>query len=128
MGPEVFTPANARTYGAYLGRRYREKLIVWILGGDRDPETPEHLAIVRAMAVSIRAETGGRQLMTYHPMGGSGSWRPFHRDAWLGFNMFQSGHERRNNPNHERTAEAHRLAPVKPVVNGEPAYEDHPID
>src|SRR5664279_5405960 len=35
-GPVIFTPVNARGYGAWLGRRYREvENIIWINGGDR---------------------------------------------------------------------------------------------
>src|SRR4051812_8293724 len=31
----IFTPENARTYGQYVGKRYKDKPIIWILGGDR---------------------------------------------------------------------------------------------
>ena len=34
-GQSVFTPASARQYGRYLGNRYRDRAIIWILGGDR---------------------------------------------------------------------------------------------
>jgi hypothetical protein len=128
VGPEIFTPENARFYGEFLGRRYRDKPVIWIMGGDRNPESEVHLAIVRAMAEGIRSATAGRQLMTYHPQGGSGSWEWFHQDRWLDFNMFQSGHGRRDIANDEMTAHAFGLAPVKPVVDGEPRYEDHPIN
>jgi hypothetical protein len=37
-GPEIFTPDNARRYGEWIGRRYRDKRIIWMLGGDRNPE------------------------------------------------------------------------------------------
>jgi hypothetical protein len=84
VGPEVFTPENARAYGRFLGRRYRDRPVVWILGGDRSPEAPGHLAVVRAMAEGLREGDGGAHLMTYHPMGASrrrgtstptGGWR-----------------------------------------------------
>lgn len=29
VGPEIFTPENARKYGEFLGRRYRTKPIIW---------------------------------------------------------------------------------------------------
>ncbi len=38
VGPEIFTPENAFTYGEYLGTRYRDHPIIWILGGDRNPD------------------------------------------------------------------------------------------
>lgn len=128
VGPEVFTPENARVYGRFLGERYRNHAVIWILGGDRIPENEQHLAIIRAMAEGIEEGNGGTQLMTYHPMGGQKSWTWFHEDAWLDFNMFQSGHSEADIPNYEMTAEGYALTPVKPVIDGEPRYEDHPIN
>ena len=127
-GPEVFTPENARAYGRFLGARYKDDSIIWMLGGDRNPENEEDLAIVRALAEGIQAGGGGQPLMTYHPQGGSQSFEWFHDDAWLDFNVFQSGHDARDRPNYERTAEGYALQPVKPVLDGEPRYEDHPVD
>lgn len=126
-GPEIFTPENARIYGEYLGGRYRDDPIVWILGGDRAPESEEHLAIIRAMAEGLQEGDGGAHLMTYHPMGGRKSWEWFHQDPWLDFNMFQSSHGSFDNPNYEFILEGYALTPVKPVLDGEPRYEDHPV-
>lgn len=128
VGPEIFTPENARVYGETIGRRYRDEPVIWILGGDRSPETDRHLAIVRAMAEGIRAGTGGRQLITYHPQGGARSYEWFHADPWLDFNMFQSGHGAPDIANHRMVEEGYRLTPPKPVLDGEPRYEDHPIN
>mgnify|MGYP001207954948 CR=1 FL=1 len=128
VGPEVFTPENARAYGEFLGARYKDAPVVWILGGDRNPEDEEDLAIVRAMAEGIRAGDGGRHLMTYHPQGGSASWQWFHEDEWLDVHMFQSGHGAFDTPNYERTVEGYLLRPVRPVLDGEPRYEDHPVN
>ncbi|HWS90425.1 MAG TPA: glycoside hydrolase family 140 protein [Pyrinomonadaceae bacterium] len=128
VGPEIFTPENAERYGEFLGRRYRESPVIWILGGDRSPESGAHLAIVRALARGLKKGDGGRHLMTYHPMGGASSSRWFHGDDWLDFNMFQSGHGAKDAPNYEQTAADYRLSPPKPVLDGEPRYEDHPVD
>ncbi len=127
-GPEIFTPSSARVFGTSLGRRYGGKPVIWILGGDRNPETAEHLAIIRALAAGLRDGGGQAHLIGYHPQGGSKSWEWFHEDVWLDFHMFQSGHERRDLPNHRFTAEARKLVRPKPVVDGEPRYEDHPIN
>jgi len=127
-GPEIFTPANARAYGEFLGRRYRSKPIVWILGGDRSPERPEHFAVVRAMADGLRAGDGGAHLMTYHPQGDQSSGQYFHADGWLAFDMFQSGHGSRDKANHRMVETDRARVPAKPVLDGEPRYEDHPID
>lgn len=128
VGPEVFTPENARIYGEFLGRRYRGRPIIWILGGDRSPESDPHLAIIRAMAEGIEEGTGGTQLVTYHPMGANASSTWFHDDAWLDLNMFQSGHGELDNPNYRMTLRDYARQPVKPVLDGEPRYEDHPVD
>jgi hypothetical protein len=128
VGPEVFTPANARSFGEYLGRRYRDKPVVWILGGDRNPEEPDDLAIIRAMAQGLRQGDGGQHLITYHPQGSHKSYEWFHEDPWLDFNMFQSGHGSFDFPNDQFTDAGYRLHPVKPVLDGEPRYEDHPVN
>src|SRR5688500_1317105 len=49
-GPEIFTTNNARSFGAFLGKRYKDKPIIWIVGGDRPVETDAHKDITRAMA------------------------------------------------------------------------------
>src|SRR5690606_7805539 len=128
VGPEVFTPENAFEYGQYLGKRYKTKAIIWILGGDRNPADEEDLNIIRRMAAGIREEVGSQQLITMHPQGGSNSATWFHNDDWLDFNMYQSGHGQKDNPNYEVTEKLYQLSPVKPVLDGEPAYEDHPIN
>jgi hypothetical protein len=125
-GPEIFTPENARAYGRYLGRRYGSRRVIWILGGDRNPDGARHLAIIREMAEGIRSANGGRQLMTYHPQGWTLSSDFFRNDAWIDFHMFQSGHDFYDLDNYRWTLAGRALAPPKPVLDGEPRYEDHP--
>ncbi len=127
QGPEIFTPENARSYGEFLGKRYKDRGIIWILGGDRNPETDAHKAIIRAMAAGLRAGDGGGHLMTYHPQGRTASSSFFHDDKWLDFNMFQSGHNALDYANDEYTARDYARTPVKPTLDGEPRYEDHPV-
>ena len=132
-GPEIFTVQNAKVYGEWLGNRYKDqKNIIWILGGDRNPRNDSDVAIWRSMAAGIVAGVGGQDnaLMTFHPQpnsledGGSSKW--FHSDEWLDFNMFQTGHCRENNV-WDRMQHVYNLKPVKPVLDGEPLYEDHPV-
>lgn len=128
-GPEVFTPQNAETYGAWLGRRYKDAPnIIWILGGDRPVENDTHKEIIRAMARGLRKGDGGGHLMTFHPTGGRGSSEVFHHDDWLDFNMRQNGHTVEFNPRYEQTRADYDRTPRKPVIDGEPVYEDHPIN
>jgi Protein of unknown function (DUF4038) len=69
VGPEIFTPESAHAYGAFLGRRYAQRPIIWILGGDRPIETEAHRLVVRAMAAGLRAGEGGRHLLGFHSWG-----------------------------------------------------------
>ncbi|CAN5545111.1 glycoside hydrolase family 140 protein [soil metagenome] len=127
-GPEIFTPENAKKYGEFLGKRYANKPIIWILGGDRIPSTDSQKAIVRAMAEGIKKGDKGKNLMTYHPMGENSSSQFFQEESWLDFNMFQSGHGKLNAPNYQMTINDLKLNPLKPTLDGEPRYEDHPVN
>ena len=123
----IFTPETARTYGEWLGRRYRDKGIVWILGGDRKPEQPQEFAILDAFAAGLKAGDGGKHLFTFHPWGGGASSEHFHQKDWLSFNFRQNGHEI-DYPRYAGTLDDwNRTNPVKPVIDGEPVYEGHPV-
>lgn len=124
-GPEIFTPENAHIFGKWLGKRYKDKPILWILGGDRPVDTEAHRAILVAMAEGLKAGDGGRHLRTFHPMGQESSAPYFHNDDWLDFNMIQSGHSR-NRDNYRSIAEDYARTPIKPCMDAEPGYEDHP--
>lgn len=127
-GPEVFTAQNAERYGEWLGRRYKDTPnIVWILGGDRLIETDTHKEIIRGMARGLRSGDGGSHLLTLHPTGGQGSATTFHTDEWLDFNMRQNGHVPEFTGRYDQTRVDYDRTPVKPVVDGEPIYEDHPV-
>jgi hypothetical protein len=54
QGSPVFNERNAEGYGEWLGKRYKEKAIIWILGGDRPIESDEHKKVLRAMARGLR--------------------------------------------------------------------------
>ena len=127
FGPEVFTPENAREYGRFLGARYKDRTnLIWVMGGDRPMETGRHVDIQRALAFGIR-EGGAGQLMTYHPMGGQSSGDQFHEENWLDFNMLQSGHWEPATKTAEMIRKDWDRYPVKPTLDGECNYEDHPI-
>lgn len=127
VGPEIFTPQNAEIYGEWLGGRYKDARIIWILGGDRPVENETHKEITRAMARGLRKGDGGAHLMTWHPTGGNGSAQWFHQDPWLDFNMRQNGHVTEFTGRYDQTRADYNRTPVKPVLDGEPIYEDHPI-
>ena len=66
--------------------------------------------------------------MTYHPSGHVASFDFFAGEPWIDFHMFQSGHNKRDLDNQRWTLKGRALTPAKPVLDGEPRYEDHPID
>jgi hypothetical protein len=123
----VFIPDNAFTYGKFLGERYKDKPIIWILGGDRNPREEIHFEVFRQMAKGLKAGDGGRHLITYHPMGDSNSAAFFHYEDWLDFNMIQSGHSSPDIPNYKWIHANYMLAPYKPTLDAEPIYEDIPV-
>lgn len=126
-GPVVFDVENARVYGRFLGRRYRsDSNILWILGGDRPAEGYE--AVWTAMAEGIAEGLGFQPFITYHPRGGSSSSAWLHQADWLTMNMLQSGHCLVDAPNWEMIRADYERTPIKPVLDGEPNYEHHPID
>ena len=128
-GPEIFTPENAGIYGEFLGKRYKNNPnIIWILGGDRPVETDLQRKIIVAMAQGLRKGDGGNHLISFHPTGGSGSAQYFHGEPWLDFNMRQNGHSTSYTERYKMTLTDYNLKPAKPVFDGEPIYEDHPIN
>lgn len=126
VGPEIFTPENAATYGEWLGRRYQDKGLIWILGGDRPIETDAHRAITEALAQALKKGDGGAHLMTYHPMGGRGSSDWFADADWLDFHFRQNGHNAEFG-SYQGTRADYDRQPPKPVIDGEPIYEGHPV-
>jgi len=127
QGPEVFRPENARTYGHFLGARYRERPnLIWVLGGDRPAESTAE--VWRAMAAGLREGDGGRHLVTYHPQGGHSSADWLQGEPWLDFHMLQSGHHRRDIDNYAMVARDYARTPVRPCFDAEPRYEDHPVN
>lgn len=131
----LFTPENAAIYGEWLGKRYGERGVIWILGGDRRVQTDQHRAILESMAKGLRKGDGGRNLITFHPNGGSGSSDYFPDAEWLDFNMRQNGHQAEYSGTYTdenpvalgNTRKDWDRNPAKPVIDGEPLYEDHPL-
>jgi hypothetical protein len=122
-----FTPQNAEFYGEWLGKRYKNAGIIWMLGGDRPIQNDTHKEIIRAMARGIRKGDGGAHLITFHPPGGSSSAQWFHDEPWLDFNMRQNGHVAEFTGRYDQTRKDYDRTPTKPVLDGEPIYEDHPV-
>ncbi len=126
-GPVVFNVENARKYGEFLGKRYKDKPVIWVLGGDRNVHNDTVFNIWKAMAEGLRSGDGGNHLISMHPRGEKSSSEWFHNEHWFDFNMYQSGHANHFNKVYEFAEHDYMLHPAKPFVDGEPAYEDIPL-
>jgi len=143
-GPRIFSPyyedqglesacRRAFVYGEWLGSRYGNwPHLVWVLGGDRDLDK-EHdpdgslKEVVRAMARGLDRGDGGSHLMTYHVCRSSSLY--FHEESWLDFNMSGSYHFAYDQEScYQYTERDYALVPVKPTLDAEPRYEDHPVN
>jgi hypothetical protein len=129
LNPEkiIFNAENAKTYGRYLGERYKDKPVIWILGGDRNITNTEERQIIEAMASGLGQGDDGKHLMTFHPMGPGLSSDYFHHAQWLDFNMFQSSHGGHDHDNGLYAEHDYGLTPIKPTLDGEPRYETIPV-
>src|SRR5436190_927476 len=127
---------QAEAYAKFLVHRYKNSYnIIWLNGGD--VRGTEGLDVWKAIGTTLK-KYNARTLVTYHPRGRTSSSDWFHNEAWLDFNMFQSGHkdyaqdtvstESRHygEDNWKYTETDYRLMPVKPTMDGEPSYENIP--
>ena len=119
----VFNPENAYAYGKFLGERYKNAPnVVWVLGGDW-PAGPQ-IEIWDAMAKGLEDGESGVHLISYHPRGQQTSSTWLHNREWLDFNMIQTGHQAPSFNVYDWVYNDYVLNSPKPVVNGEPAYEE----
>ncbi|MBC2664204.1 glycoside hydrolase family 140 protein [Novosphingobium flavum] len=125
-------PRNAAAYGRFLGERYgRRPNIIWLNGGDTRSE--QRSIVWDALGAAIK-QADPRHLMTFHPIGRTDSAWQFHTAPWLDFNMFQSGHRSyaqegpsaHGEDNWRYVADDWVRVPAKPVIDGEPSYENIP--
>ena len=122
----IFNEHNAELYGQWIAKQFSKYNVIWMLGGDRNPDNKHKQTIIRAMARGIRS-VDKVNLMTFHPTGWQTSSKWFHNDGWLDFNGRQSGHNQRYNSNRQ-ILDDFRRTPTKPIMELEPLYEDHPLE
>lgn len=121
------TPAAAREYGKFLGTRYRDKPIIWILGGDRGIDNAQERATLDALAEGLRAGDLGHHLITFHPVGPADSSEMLNDAPWLDFNMYQSSHAARDLDNGLYAEQDLKRKPPRPTLDGENRYEEIPV-
>lgn len=125
--PVLHTKERAENYGRYIGELLKDKEnVIYILGGDRSGDSIKD--IINAQARGIAKGTSGREdysrcTITYHPSGYQTSSTWFGSEEWLDFNMQQNGHGYDNV--WERITRDYTIIPAKPVVDGEPTYDEH---
>ena len=119
---KIFTEANVREYGRWLGRRYKDvPNLIWVNGFDlKSSEYPE---ITQALAAGLQEGDGGAHLITFHPGGGNSS-SYFHTENWLAYNTIQTWSDYWRI--HALVLADYCRLPVKPVVLAEGAYEAGP--
>ena len=148
-GKGEYTVDEAKTYGAFLGKRYgNEPNIIWVLGGDTKAQfeafdknqkfsSYDNRSIYRAMAEGIVYGVTGQKaawnekisawdevFFTYHPNGDSpyGSSQWFHEDAWQDANGVEIWRE--VNDVYRTMVNDYQLSnPVKPSLFLEGSYE-----
>ena len=137
------TEKNVETYTRYIAQRFGKRPnIIWIMGGDiRGNECPE---IWQIMGKTLKEETPDK-MIAYHPFGRTCSSYWFSESDWLDIHMFQSGHRRYDQIDLKSwddkdgsepwygednwkyvEAEYRRPGRIRPVLDGEPSYEQIP--
>ncbi len=127
---------QGKVLATFLANRYKNQSnIIWLNGGDI--KGSEGLKVWETIGKTIRA-IDKNHLMTFHPRGRMSSSAWFHKDSWLDFNMFQSGHRsyaqdtsanetlHYGEDNWRYVQADYHLTPTKPTMDGEPSYEDIP--
>lgn len=148
-GTGEYTDEEAKIYGAFLGKRYKnEPHIIWVLGGDTKAQFKgydknqkydeyDYRHIYRAMAEGIvygvtrknpswneKHSAWDEVFLTYHPNGdapyGSSQW--FHEDVWQDVNGVEVWKE--VNDVYRTMVDDYQLSnPVKPSLFLEGSYE-----
>jgi len=127
---------QAAQYAIFLANRFKPyNNVIWLNGGDIKGSDGKE--VWNTIGFTLK-QTYARQLMTFHPRGRSSSSEWFQHQSWLDFNMFQSGHKdyaqdtsSKDTYHYGEDNWRHVMAdrsrfPVKPVVDGEPSYENIP--
>ena len=129
------TSEQAEIYAEFLAKRYKDKSnVIWLNGGD--VRGSDSIQVWKTIGSTIK-KFAPNQLVTFHPFGRTQSSNWFHQEAWLDFNMFQSGHRRYDQDtartetrygedNWRYVADDYQKTPVKPTLDGEPSYEGIP--
>lgn len=123
----LFTPDKTRAFGVYLGQRYKESALIWILGGDQDVSSPGERAVLDALAAGLREGDGGAHLIAYHPRGPGQSSDSLADAPWLDLHLSQTSHGGRDHDTGLFAEHDYALKPAKPTLDAESRYECMPV-
>jgi hypothetical protein len=121
--------AKTRALGQYLGQRYgRFANLMWILGGDNDPNNAREE--IRALGLGLK-DTAPRQLITYHAASSHSSMDVWPAaEPWLDISMVYTyfrGFNKAWNKNQPDVYEVSHAefakSPIRPFFLGESTYE-----
>ena len=114
-----FTQENAPVYGRFLAERYNHhQNIVWILGGDNNPDGPDDKReATRILARTLR-QIAPHQLRTYHAQNEHPSAHWFADDDWLDINFAYSYDQV-----YRQVLREYDRTPVRPIILSETGYE-----
>jgi hypothetical protein len=120
-----FSIEQAVRFARWAVSRFTRFPMIWSLSGDA--EYSQEIAKWEAVGAAV-AEADPNDHPTTNHLPPSMNWRFLHHDsAWHDFHMLQTGHTRASATEIAALPAAYfRRLPVKPVVNGEPWYENHP--
>ncbi len=133
----------AEAYGRFLAKRYgQRKNIIWVNGGDISGHRGREFWL--RMGGVLKEETPDK-LVSFHPFGRTLASDYFKDEKWLDIDMFQSGHRRGDQlPDGCRPDDdtdefywygedlwkyvnrSREGRPLRPVLDGEPSYENIP--
>jgi len=109
-------PVKARKWGRYVGKRYRGfDNIVWIIGGDRNPDKAREE--VDAIAQGIK-ETDDRHILTAHCHPENSAIDEYRDEGWLDLNTTYT-----YGIVHQKLISDYHRQPVMPYVLIETTYE-----
>ncbi len=120
-----FTPHLAEVYGRYLAARYAAYGVIWLISGDSDFSDEKAVAVYDAAARAIKEASTYSCLMSAHLHGGTYTPELLNNREWLDFHMYQASHNPQSHLDTMRYAEKDmEYTPARPVLNGEPPYEN----
>jgi hypothetical protein len=126
---------QAKLYAEFLAKRYKNRPnIIWMNGGDIPGS--DSIKVWNTIGSTLH-QFDPTHLITFHPRGRTQSSIWFHKQNWLSFNCFQSGHRdyvqdtskvdfKYGEDNWKYVNSDYRKLPTKPTLDAEPSYEGIP--